>query len=300
MSSNLREMTATLLSLKSFCSHLQGKAVLGHTDNLSNMANILKGGGTSIPLTRTAKEVWQFCEQHHIQLGMTYVQGLQNTRADALSRVRRDHSDWMLNPQLFALLAHWWGQPQVDLFATRNNCQVPHYFSRFPDPGSAGVDAFEQRWGTYRLAYANPPFQIVGAVLRKVLEEQADLVIVLPEWRTAAWWPNLLELLCDFPVQLPQEDDTFLPGQLGSAQAVGKPPWGVIACRISGRAGPRRVFHQKLRVSRNSGSGSPQTSTDGELGLSSARIAEALTSIPWTALRDSWHHGPHVLRATAT
>ena len=47
--------------------------------------------------------------------------------------------------------------PSVDLFATAAHKQVVRYYSPFPDPHSAGLDAFGVNWQLERRPYANPP-----------------------------------------------------------------------------------------------------------------------------------------------
>jgi hypothetical protein len=216
---------------------------------------------------------------------MDYVPGLDNSLADMLSRVKRDNSDWKLHPELFQRLCTHWGRPQIDLFATRANAQLDAYFSRHPDPSCLGVDAFAHSWSPFRLAYANPPFQIVAAVLRKVREDRAELIIVLPLWRTAAWWPTLLGLLRDIPNTLPKSEETFLPGHLGSGQGMGPPPWESIACRISGDPGMTQAFQRRLCDMHNSARGNLHRNTLPEPGTSFSCFATALESTPWPPLR---------------
>ena len=43
--------------------------------------------------------------------------------------------------------------------------------------------------------YAFPPFNLVPAVLNKVLTDQTDIVLVAPVWQGQTWWPLLQSLL---------------------------------------------------------------------------------------------------------
>ena len=88
------------------------------------------------------------------------------------------------------------------------NAQLPQYFSFKPDPGAVAVDAFTQDWsGLTRCAF--PPFLMVGRCLQKIREEKVEkAVIVIPLWRSQAWYPLLASA---FPAFFPQsKDDTLL------------------------------------------------------------------------------------------
>ena len=164
--SNWREMTATLRSMQSFSSLLAGKRVKVRTDNIANMANILKGGGPSPALTERAKAIWEVAQSLRLSLSAEFLPGVKNTVADSLSR-SHEPNDWKLHPALFKALDSLWGPLDVDLFASSANRQVENFFSYRPDPLALAVDAFAQDWGAWR-GYANPPWPVIGRTLAQV------------------------------------------------------------------------------------------------------------------------------------
>ena len=52
-------------------------------------------------------------------------------------------------------------------------------------------------------SYIFPPFSILGAALKKMMEEDADVILVAPLWPTHFWFPKILQLLVDCPRMLP-------------------------------------------------------------------------------------------------
>ena len=94
----------------------------------------------------------------------------------------------------------------VDLFASRLNFKLPQYVSFRPDPSAMAIDAFSLQWSHFH-AYAFAPFSLIGRILKKVIEEQADLLLVAPIWQTQPWFPTMLHLLADNPHRLPHAQD---------------------------------------------------------------------------------------------
>ena len=93
-----------------------------------------------------AKEIWLFCITRQIWISAAYIPGKKNIQADKESRVFHDNKEWMFRPDLFQLLTTIWGEPSIDLFASRLNAQVPCCASWKPDPEAAYVDAFSISW----------------------------------------------------------------------------------------------------------------------------------------------------------
>lgn len=92
--------------------------------------------------------------------------------------------------------------PDSDLFATRINAQLTRFVSWKPDPEAFHTNAFTLSW-TEGLHYAYPPFSIIGRVLKKIQEDKATLLVILPLWPTQPWFPRALQLLVEEPVLLP-------------------------------------------------------------------------------------------------
>jgi hypothetical protein len=90
---------------------------------------------------------------------------------------------------VYDYIVNQWGSPDVDLFASRLNHKVGQYFSWQPDPDCCGVDAFSVDWAQFGLAYAFPPFGLVGRVVNKALCERANLILVAPNWPSQHWFP---------------------------------------------------------------------------------------------------------------
>ena len=51
--------------------------------------------------------------------------------------------------------------------------------------------------------YAFPPFSILPKVLQKILSDKATGLLVIPKWPTQAWWPRVMRMLIQEPIQLP-------------------------------------------------------------------------------------------------
>ena len=80
------------------------------------------------------------------------------------------------------------------------------FVSWFPDPGAWAVDAFSFHWREFK-PYIFPPFSLLGRILTKLkVLKVSDALIIAPWWPTAHWYPQLLQLLVQRPILLPQWD----------------------------------------------------------------------------------------------
>ena len=70
-------------------------------------------------------------------------------------------------------------QPEVDLFASRLNVQLPVFVSYHPDPEAMHINGFSISWQS-RHFYAFPPFAVIGKVLHKIVLDIATWIIVVP------------------------------------------------------------------------------------------------------------------------
>ena len=180
---NSLELRAVFLALKSLEVHVTGQSLLIHSDNTTVVSYINFQGGTHSPsLCLLAIEFWEWCIQRGIYFSTAHFPGEDNLVADFLSRGKFLPSVWTLNPLIFQKICQVLVLcPEIVLFASTLNFQLPKYCAHCRDPHAWKVDALYFRWSVLPL-YAFPPFLILPTVLEKVAQEGADMALVAPFW----------------------------------------------------------------------------------------------------------------------
>ncbi|KAI2666794.1 enzymatic polyprotein [Labeo rohita] len=137
---NCLEMLAVFRALKLFLPDLIGRHVLVHTDNIAVVYYINHQGGLrSRPLYKLAHQILVWSQDKLLSLKAVYIPGHLNTGANILSRQGPRPREWMLHPMVVKQIWRVFDQAQVDLFATQENAQCPHWFSLIhPAPLGAG------------------------------------------------------------------------------------------------------------------------------------------------------------------
>ncbi len=156
--SNVKELMAVWETLRSL-PNVHNKVIQVISDNVSTVACINRLSSSSDRMASVMRQVLAWCENRDVTLVAHHLSGVQNTRADHLSRVLYRH-EWQLNPLIFQQLNAMWGPFQVDRFASASTALLPVYNSLFLDPHMSGVDAMAQDWrGTNN--WWNPPFALL-------------------------------------------------------------------------------------------------------------------------------------------
>ena len=201
---NWLEMKAVLLCLQQMSSYLSHQVVLVSTDNSTVLAHINKQGGTrSWDLCALLWQLQTWCSKHSIVLHAKHIAGQKNVIADLLSRTHQDIStEWTLHPEAFKIITNQWGNPHVDLFATKWNHQLPIYVSPLPDPTAWEVDALSISW-TGMIGYAYPPTHLIPQCLNKIRHDRATIILVAPWWPRQTWLQDIKNLAIHPPIQLP-------------------------------------------------------------------------------------------------
>ena len=185
--------------------------------------------------------IWQTCVDNDIAFSMAWSprEEPHMQRADELSKVRDNTAwgiaDWAYN-QIVTDLAVDPSDIQLDPFAQPEFHRAPRWFSLFNTVGSAGVDGFSQKWrladgSKPKLCWVNGPFHMMGKVLRKVIAEKVDCVVVAPKW--PQHWAALLarDLLVQRTTSIKshspdnQRTPTFIPGSRVSPDCRKGPPF---------------------------------------------------------------------------
>ena len=208
LSINLREMMAVQNGLLQFSSLLRGKTIALFCDNVTTVAYLRRSGGTrSQVLFLKAREILLWIKSMQITILPQFIQGSLNTRADLLSRPNLViGSEWTPHQEVVQDLLHQW-PAIIDLFATSLTARLPVFFAPASEPKAARVDAFLQPWDNLQ-AYAFPPIAIIRRVLVKLrAPHRCDLTLIAPFWPQREWFPDLLELLSNIPIELPKRRD---------------------------------------------------------------------------------------------
>ena len=125
-----------------------------------------------------------------------------------MSRKFSDNTEWQLNPKIFQNWIQKRGKPEIGLFASRLNHQTKPYIAWQPDPEALAVDAFTVNWGKW-LTYIFPPLSLIQRFLTKIEADQAEGILIVPQWPTAVWFPQILRLRIQPPLTLPRGRHTL-------------------------------------------------------------------------------------------
>ena len=201
---NELELLAMWRTLQALLPLIDGRTILLATDNTTALAYINKQGGTrSGTMMDLTKSFFQWLNSTQITLRCRHIPGKLNIRADNLSRGRSPQAtEWSLHPEILKTLWNCWGTPMIDMFATADNKKLPLYVSPILDPQALAVDALSMNWTGLDL-YMFPPTAILNKVLNKLRTEECSAILIAPAWPKQPWYPALLELLIDEPIQLP-------------------------------------------------------------------------------------------------
>ncbi|KYN22429.1 hypothetical protein ALC57_05173 [Trachymyrmex cornetzi] len=197
---NALELKAAFFGLKCFATNWRDVNILLRIDNTTAISYINRYGSVKFPhLSALAKDIWQWCETRNLFLFASYIPPADNFIADEESRRTDTDTEWSLSVLAFDVICQRFGHPEVDLFASTLNAKCECYLSWFPDPGTWAVDAFTIAWGDLPF-YAFPPFILISRVLRKIVDDSAEGILVVPWWPSQPWFPLFQRLLISEPI----------------------------------------------------------------------------------------------------
>ena len=202
---NYLELKAILLVLRQFEHLCRDQILLVATDNTTVVSYINKQGGMkSGSLCALLWRLLSWCHPRGIVLRERHIPGRLNVIADKLSRHNQViQTEWSLSQQVFNQLCSKWARPQVDLFATRFNHQLPSFVSPVPDQTAWAVDALSLPW-KHLSAYAFPPVSLIPQVVSKLRDQGCRrMILIAPGWPNMPWFWDLVDLSVQIPLSLP-------------------------------------------------------------------------------------------------
>lgn len=237
---NYLELLAASLSVKAFCVSKEHIHVKVESDNSCTVAYISNmGGSKSVECNDLVHKLWCWCIDHSIWLSACHIPGKENI-ADFGSRNFNEAIEWKLNESIFDKLVAKWGHPDIDMFASRLNKQLPKYVSWKQDADAVFVDAFSSSWSEMYM-YIFCPFSVIGRTLQKLRADRGDCIMILPLWPTQNWFGPFLELLIDTPYVIPVKPEVlYLPGTQKVHPLVNQ--LTLVACRLSSNHLKRETF----------------------------------------------------------
>ena len=252
---NALELRAATLALKALlqsqeAQHTPLKHIHLRIDNTTAVAYINKRGGTRSPaLTAQSLELWAVALTAGVSLTAQHFPGIQNVVADTASRQIETRTEWTLDRKIFRSICQRFYTPEMDLFASRLNHQLPKYVSRYPDPGALAVDAFLLDWSKWTYLI-QPPVVLLPRVLRKIKDDQATAVfLIAPNWTGQPWFPDLIQTLVDHPLLLPQRQSLFFFPFYPTAYHSLWKSLHLTAWPLSGTVTKQQAFQKKLLTS---------------------------------------------------
>jgi hypothetical protein len=187
-SSTWRELEAAkrvLYSVKGTVHEQNVKLVM----DSKNACSIVHKGSKKPDLQNIALDVFDLCTTENASVHSQWIPRSLNMTADFLSRCS-DCDDWGVQSWVFKLCDARWGAHSVDRFACDYNTKCLRFNSRWWCSGSESVDAFTVCWANDN-NWLVPPPRLVPKVVSKLKLDKAVGTLIVPEWRSAPFWPEL-------------------------------------------------------------------------------------------------------------
>ena len=172
---NLLELKTIQFGVLTYCKDKNFKHIRIMSDDTTTTLYINKKRGLeSNECNKTAKEIWIWCTGRDLQISAAHIPGKENFEADKNSRKFQDEAEWQLNPKIYKAVCDTFGTPEIDLFASRINGKTEKYVTWKPE--AFAVDAFYINW-RHHFIYIFPPFSLLTKVIKKVCQDQANLML---------------------------------------------------------------------------------------------------------------------------
>ncbi len=200
---NYLELLAIYNALSSFFNDTKSLHIRVLSDNTTAVYSINNMGTShSYTCNLIVRKMWLWAIERDIWISTAHIPGVLNVEADKISRARPKDSEWQLDKGVFEQAVRQFNfHPDIDLFASCHNFQVPQYVSFTKDHRAHAIDAFSMSWQKLKF-YAFPPFSVILPMLQKIQQEGAQGLCVFPDWPTQSWYPIMMKLLLKPPLRI--------------------------------------------------------------------------------------------------
>ena len=188
-SSTWRETEAVSRVIQSNVDILKDSSVKVFSDN-KNVKSVLLNGSRKTDIQGSVLALHDVCEKENITLSPEWIPREGNELADYLSRCQ-DCDSWQISIKVFNKLNSILGPYTIDRFASHLNSKCKRFNSRWWVPGTEAVDAFSQFWGQDE-NWLVPPPRLVSMCIDKMIAERANGTLIVPMWKSSAFWCSLV------------------------------------------------------------------------------------------------------------
>ena len=165
------------------------------TDNACAVAATRKHGSRNPQIQAEVSSLLARAVTLHTFVSAYHIAGPTNVVADSLSRPFPLEAEWELPKEQFRALCQQLGTPQVDLFTSPRNNQLPTFVFPFAHPRATAVDALAISWSKWDTLYLFPPPALLLRVAQLLEAYQGSAILIAPDRPTAPWFP-LLHQIC--------------------------------------------------------------------------------------------------------
>ena len=236
----LKEALALKNALSCLQGNIRGKRILAHVDNQNVVHAWEKQYSKNEDLNLIMKDIFQIVFAAKCSLAVTYISTGENPSDEASRKLSK--SDATISKRVWSFIQSMFGPHTVDAFALDSNAmtdfdgkQLSH-FTPYSTPKSGGVDAFAQVYSKDENYYAFPPFCLLPAVIKFILQEQITCTLLFPDMYPHPPWITLVLRYAVFTVPVGYVGDTgvlLYPSKKGFMKDKLGLPFNMLVARFS-------------------------------------------------------------------
>jgi hypothetical protein len=189
----------------------------------------------------TVKSFMVWLTEKRIRLDCMHIPGVENTKADSLSRLSKN-GDYSLRAGVLAKVERSLGvKAEIDLFAHANNTQNPIYCTPKHDRNALQIKGVQvrsafhiQSWNHFGVVLAHPPIPLIPQTLAKIRQDRATAILITPMWAGAEWAATCRQLTVRGPVILGSCEETLQKGPTMLQKDFSLPPGTLAAWLLQG------------------------------------------------------------------
>ena len=171
------ELKAILIRVQTSCKWKNYKHIRVMSDNITAVSYVDNEGEMK---SEFAEELWVWCTLQNMWVSAAQIRGTQNTEADNFSRSFSEITEWKLSTHLFQKISSMFGNPTLDVFASRINYEIDRYISWKPVLKALAIDAFSIKCNT-EFYHIFPIFSLLGKVTAKTCRDKKSTQKVHPK-----------------------------------------------------------------------------------------------------------------------